>query len=345
MNATISLNSVTPADVPFSGLGHVAVSGGRKPVSHQRARFTVDADQRCCTAGLIEQVPDLSKIADALLAQQRVHVRDGQAGPGKFTILDLASGDKDPGRMVNDAGDPAMPPGERHKPVHDQEGDKRDRADGERRRRRHHGPADDRADGDGDREVERAELGKRASLSKPQTDDGHRKHQDRLDCYPAETARLADQFQQPLHPLRLSPARVCRARFAFRLPGGLAVGILKTAISAQERRCTHIEVPSSAGLAGRLTPHREALSPATAEAEEQDNGQPASPRSESRRPRRKCSTRSDGVQHTRGGDPWSARSGRPAPQPPDCPVAEESMCRHWPDARHGRALDTRRRES
>jgi hypothetical protein len=137
-----------------------------------------------------------------------VHVRGGQAGPGKFTILDLASGDKDPERMVNDAGDPAMPPGERHKAVHDQEGDKRDRADGERRRRRRHGPADDRADGDGDREVERAELGKRASLSKPQADDGHRKHQDRLDRYPAETARLADQFQQPLHPLRLSPARV-----------------------------------------------------------------------------------------------------------------------------------------
>ena len=125
MNATISLNSVTLADVPVNGLGHVAVSGGRKPIAHQRARFTVDADQRCCTAGLIEQVPDLAKIADALLAQQRVHVRGGQAGPGKFTILDLASGDKDPGRMVDDAGDPAMPPGERHKAVHDQEGDQR----------------------------------------------------------------------------------------------------------------------------------------------------------------------------------------------------------------------------
>ena len=114
MNATIRLTSVTLADVPFNGLGHVAVSGGRKPVAHQRAGFTVDADQRCCAAGLIEQVPDLAKIADALLAQQRVHVRGGQAGPGKFTILDLASGDKDPGRMVNDAGDPAVPPGERH---------------------------------------------------------------------------------------------------------------------------------------------------------------------------------------------------------------------------------------
>ena len=40
MNATISLNSVTLADVPFNGLGHVAVSGGRKPIAHQRARFT-----------------------------------------------------------------------------------------------------------------------------------------------------------------------------------------------------------------------------------------------------------------------------------------------------------------
>ena len=110
--------------------------------------------------------------------------------------------------MVNEAGDPAVPPGERHQAVHDQEGDQGDCAGGEGRRRRSRGPADDRADGDGDREIERAELGKRASLSKPQADDGHRKHQDRLDRYPAETARLADQFQQPPHPLRLSPARV-----------------------------------------------------------------------------------------------------------------------------------------
>jgi hypothetical protein len=248
MNATVSLNSATLADVPFNGLGHVMVSGGRKPIAHQRARFTVDADQRGCTAGLVEQVADLAKIADALLAQQRVHVRCGQAGPGKFTILDLASGDKDPGRMVNDAGDPAMPTGERHKAVHGQEGDKRDRAGGERRRRRRHGPADDRANGDGDREVERAELGQRAPLSKPQADDGHREHQDRLDRYPAETARLADQFQQPASPLALiaSPS-ACRARFAFRFPGALAAGILKTAISAQERRRTQTEVPSSAG--------------------------------------------------------------------------------------------------
>ena len=69
MNATISLTLVTLAGVPFNGLGHVAVSGGREPIAHQRARFTVGADQRGCTAGLREQVPDLAKIADALLAQ------------------------------------------------------------------------------------------------------------------------------------------------------------------------------------------------------------------------------------------------------------------------------------
>ena len=200
-------SSALLTDIPFNRLGHIAIPGGGKRVAHQRARFTVGAEQRRHAAGLVQQVPDLAKVVHAMLAQQRVHVRGCQAGPAKFTSLYLAPGDQDPGRMVNEAGDPAMPPGERHKAVHDQEGDKRDRADGERRRRRRHGPADDRADGDGDREIERAELGKRASLSKPQADDGHRKHQDRLDRYPAETARLADQFQQPPHPLRLSPAR------------------------------------------------------------------------------------------------------------------------------------------
>jgi hypothetical protein len=34
MNTTISLDSVTLADVPFNGLGHVAVSGGGKPIAH-----------------------------------------------------------------------------------------------------------------------------------------------------------------------------------------------------------------------------------------------------------------------------------------------------------------------
>ena len=80
-----------------------------------------------------------------------------------------------------------------------QEGDQRDRAGGKRCRRCGHGPADDRADGDSDREVERAELGKRAPLSKAQADDGHCEYQDSLDHHPAETARPADQFQQPHH--------------------------------------------------------------------------------------------------------------------------------------------------
>jgi hypothetical protein len=73
--------------------------------------------------------------------------------------------------MVNEAGDPAVPPGERDQPVHDQEGDQCDRAGGKRCRRRGHGPADDRADGDRDREVERAELGERAPLSQAQAND------------------------------------------------------------------------------------------------------------------------------------------------------------------------------
>jgi hypothetical protein len=89
----------------------MAISGGGKPVAHQRARLTVGANHRCRAASLIEQVPDLRNVIDALLAQQRVHVRDGQAGPGKFTILYLAPGDKNAGRRVNEAGDPAVPPG------------------------------------------------------------------------------------------------------------------------------------------------------------------------------------------------------------------------------------------
>ena len=74
-------------DMPFNRLGHIAIPGGGKPVAHQRARFTVGAEQRSRTAGLIEQVPDLAKMVHAVLAQQRVHVRGRQAGPGKLTIL------------------------------------------------------------------------------------------------------------------------------------------------------------------------------------------------------------------------------------------------------------------
>ena len=158
--------------MPFNRLGHIAVSGGEKPVAHQRARLTVGAYHRCHAAGLIQQVPDLAKVVHALLAQQRAQVRGRQADPGKFAVLYLALGDQDTGRMVDDAGDPAVPPGERDEAVHDQEGDQRDRAGGKRCRQRGHGPTDDRADRDGDREVERAELGKRAPLSKAQADDG-----------------------------------------------------------------------------------------------------------------------------------------------------------------------------
>lgn len=134
--------------MPFNRLGHIAVSGGEKPVAHQRARLTVGAYHRCHAPGLVRQVPDLAKVVHALLAQQRVQVRGCQAGPGKFAVLYLALGDQDTGRMVNDAGDPAVLPGERDEAVHDQEGDQRDRAGGKRRRRRGHGPADDRADRD-----------------------------------------------------------------------------------------------------------------------------------------------------------------------------------------------------
>jgi hypothetical protein len=143
--------------MPFTGLGHTAVSGGGKPVAHQRAGLAVHADQRRRAAGLIQQVTDLTEIVHTLLAQQRVHVRR-QAGPAEFTVLYLAPGDQDPGRMVNEAGYPVVPPGERDEAVRDQEGDQRYRAGGERRRRSGHGPADDCADRDRDREVERAEL-------------------------------------------------------------------------------------------------------------------------------------------------------------------------------------------
>ncbi len=149
------------------------------------------------------------KVVHAVLAQQRVHVRGGQAGPAKFTILYLALGHKNSGRMVNDAGHPVVPSGERDEAVCDQEGDQRDCAGGKRCRRRGHGPADDRADRDGDREVERGELGERTPLSKPQADDGHREHQHRLDRHPAETTRPADQFQQPLHPFWLVACPAC----------------------------------------------------------------------------------------------------------------------------------------
>jgi hypothetical protein len=55
-----------------------------EPVGHQRARFAVGADHGHAAAGLVEQVADLAEIADAVLAQQRVHVRGRQPGPGQL---------------------------------------------------------------------------------------------------------------------------------------------------------------------------------------------------------------------------------------------------------------------
>jgi catechol 2,3-dioxygenase-like lactoylglutathione lyase family enzyme len=66
--------------------------------------------------------------------------------PGRVHDLASCPGDQDPGLMVDEAGHPVVPPGERDEAVRDQEGDQRDRAGGERRRRSGHGPADDRAD-------------------------------------------------------------------------------------------------------------------------------------------------------------------------------------------------------
>jgi len=57
------------AGMPFGWSGQIAISGGGKPVAHQRARFTVGADQRGHAAGLVQQVPDLGTIVDALPAQ------------------------------------------------------------------------------------------------------------------------------------------------------------------------------------------------------------------------------------------------------------------------------------
>lgn len=69
MNAGIGPHSVTRAATPVDRPGRIAISGGGQPVPHQRARFTVGANQRGRAAGLIQQVPDLAKIVHALLAQ------------------------------------------------------------------------------------------------------------------------------------------------------------------------------------------------------------------------------------------------------------------------------------
>jgi hypothetical protein len=84
----------------------------------QRARLTVRADQRRRPARFVQQVPNPAKVVDALLPQQRVHVGVGQAGPGQLASLDLALGDENSGRVVDRAGDPAAPPGQRDQAVH-----------------------------------------------------------------------------------------------------------------------------------------------------------------------------------------------------------------------------------
>jgi hypothetical protein len=100
-----------------------------------------------------------------VLAQQRVHVGGRQPGTRQLPCLELAAGDQDPGRMVDQADDPAVPAADRDDAVRDQEGDQRDRRGSERGVRCGRAPADDRADRDGDREVERAELGNRAPFA------------------------------------------------------------------------------------------------------------------------------------------------------------------------------------
>jgi hypothetical protein len=122
----------------------------------------VGPDQRHGAACLVKQVSDLAEIASAVLAQQRVHVRDRQPGTGQLPFLELATGDEDTGRMVDQAGAPAVPAEDRNDAMGDQECDQCDRRGSERSVRRGRAPTDDRADRDGDREIEGAQLGKRA---------------------------------------------------------------------------------------------------------------------------------------------------------------------------------------
>jgi len=105
----------------------LAVSGGVKPLSLDRVRFAVGADQRRGTAWLVEQVSDLAQIADAPLAQQRVHVGVRQPGAGQFPLLELAAGDEDAGRMVDQADGPAVAAQDRDDAMRDEEGDQRNR--------------------------------------------------------------------------------------------------------------------------------------------------------------------------------------------------------------------------
>lgn len=101
--------------------------------------------------------------------------------------------------MVDQTGDPVAPAEDRDDAMRDQEGDQRDRRGSERRARRRRAPADDRAYCDGDREIEGAELGKRAPFPQTQAEDGYREEQDSLNRHPSKTARAPDQFRHMRH--------------------------------------------------------------------------------------------------------------------------------------------------
>jgi hypothetical protein len=102
--------------------------------------------------------------------------------------------------MVDQADDPAVEAGDRDDAMRHQEGDQRDRRGGERGVRCGRAPADDRADRDGDREVECAELGKGAPFPQAQADDSDREQQDSLDRHPSQTTRPTDQFSHVRPP-------------------------------------------------------------------------------------------------------------------------------------------------
>jgi hypothetical protein len=92
------------------------------------------------------------------------------------------------------------PAADRDHAMRDQQGDQRNRRGRERRVRCGRAPADDRAERDGDREIERAELGQRAPFPQAQADNGDREEQHSLDRYPAQTARVTDQLSHLHHP-------------------------------------------------------------------------------------------------------------------------------------------------
>jgi hypothetical protein len=70
MDAVSGQHSLTlPADRPSKMSGPIAISGGDKSVTHQRAGLAAGAYQRGRAASLIQQVPDLAKIVHPVAAQ------------------------------------------------------------------------------------------------------------------------------------------------------------------------------------------------------------------------------------------------------------------------------------